>query len=184
MIAGISSAVDLTNPATLRSLLWLVLTPLAVAVWTIPSLPTRLGKSLVLSIVAADLMAQNLAWGLGIEIDDWTLVTFGTSDIMGAVLDRIAPADTIVHLNDKTRFAACRSNTLRKISGRGSTYLDRNLASNAMYGDLLFLRPGRADNYPSSKVIGWSYANCKEPRGLLACHRKRQYFRRANCRNR
>jgi hypothetical protein len=56
VIAGISSAVDLTNPATLRSLLWLVLTPLAVAVWTIPSLPTRLGKSLVLSIVAADLL--------------------------------------------------------------------------------------------------------------------------------
>lgn len=115
------------------------------------------------SIVAADLMTQNIAWGLGIEIDDWTLTTFGTADIMGAMLDRIAPADTIVQLNDKTRFAACRTDTLRKIKGSGSSYLDQSLASNAMYGDLLFLRPGRADNFPSSKVIGWSKANCKEP---------------------
>ncbi|MFM2194022.1 MAG: hypothetical protein RLZZ460_692 [Chloroflexota bacterium] len=133
------------------------------------------------SILAADLMTQNLAWGLGIEIDDWTLTTFGTSDIMGAVLDRIAPAETIVHLNEKTRFAACRSNTLRKISGSGSTYLDRNLASNAMYGDLLFLRPGRADNYPSSKVIGWSYANCKEPSTTKTIRTTSPYFVEGSC---
>ena len=133
------------------------------------------------SIVAADLMTQNIAWGLGIEIDDWTLTTFGTSDIMGAVLDRIAPADTIVQLNDKTRFAACRTNTLRKIKGSGSSYLDRNLASNAMYGDLLFLRPGRADNYPSSKVIGWSYANCKEPSTTKTVRTTSPYFVEGSC---
>ena len=133
------------------------------------------------SIVAADLMTQNIAWGLGIEIDDWTLTTFGTADIMGAMLDRIAPADTIVHLNDKTRFAACRTDTLRKIRGSGSTYNDRNLASNAMYGDLLFLRPGRADNYPSSKVIGWSYANCKEPATSKTVRTTSPYFVEGSC---
>ncbi|NBW31558.1 MAG: hypothetical protein EBR48_02755 [bacterium] len=88
------------------------------------------------SIVAADLMTQNLAWGLGIEIDDWTLTTFGTSDI---------------------------------------------LASNAMYGDLLFLRPGRADNYPSSKVIGWSHANCKEPGTTKTIRTTSPYFVEGSC---
>ena len=133
------------------------------------------------SIVAADLMAQNLAWGLGIEIDDWTLTTFGTSDIMGAMLDRIAPANTIVQLDDKTRFSACRTSTLRKISGSGSGLTDRQLASNAMYGDLLFLRPGRADNYPSSKIIGWGYANCKEPSTAKTVRTTSPYFVEGSC---
>ena len=133
------------------------------------------------SIVAGNLVAENLAWGLGVEIDDWTLSTFGTSDIMGAMLDRIAPADTIVQLNDKTRFAACRTDTLRKIKGSGSTYTDRNLASNAMYGDLLFLRPGRVDNYPSSKVLGWSYANCKEPNTTKTVRTTSPYFVEGSC---
>lgn len=133
------------------------------------------------SIVAADLMAENIAWGLGVEIDDWTLTTFGTSDIMGALLDRIAPAETIVQLNDKTRFAACRTNTLRKFKGSGSGYTDRYLASNAMYGDLLFLRPGRADNYPSSKVVGWSYANCKEPNTTKSVRTTNPYFVEGSC---
>ena len=133
------------------------------------------------SIVAADLVSQNIAWGLGIEIDDWTLTTFGTSDIMGAMLDRIAPGDTTVQLDDKTRFASCRTDTLRKIRGSGSRYLDRNLASNAVYGDLLFLRPGRADNYPSSKVIGWSYANCKEPSTTKTVRTTSPYFVEGSC---
>jgi hypothetical protein len=133
------------------------------------------------SIVAADLVSQNIAWALGIEIDDWTLTTFGTADIMGAMLDRIAPDETIVQLNDKTRFAACRTNTLRKIRGSGSSYNDRNLASNAMYGDLLFLRPGRADNVPSSKVIGWSYANCKEEGTTKTIRTTSPYFVDGSC---
>lgn len=133
------------------------------------------------SIVAGGLMAENIAWALGVEIDDWTLTTFGTSDIMGAMLDRIAPADTIVQLNEKTRFAACRTNTLRKIKGSGASYTDRNLASNAAYGDLLFLRPGRADNYPSSKVIGWSYANCKEPGTTKTVRTTSPYFVEGSC---
>lgn len=133
------------------------------------------------SIFAANLVAENIAWGLGVEIDDWTLSTFGTADIMGAMLDRIAPAETIVQLNDKTRFAACRTDTLRKIRGSGSTYNDRNLASNAMYGDLLFLRPGRVDNYPSSKVIGWSYANCKEPGTAKTVRTTSPYFVEGSC---
>ena len=133
------------------------------------------------SIVAADLMTQNIAWGLGIEIDDWTLTTFGTADIMGAMLDRIAPADTIVQLDDKTRFASCRTDTVRKIRGSGSSYLDRNLASNAMYGDLLFLRPGSADNFPSSKVNGWSYANCKEPGTTKTVRTTSPYFVDGSC---
>jgi hypothetical protein len=133
------------------------------------------------SIVAADLMTQNIAWGLGIEIDDWTLTTFGTADIMGAMLDRIAPDETIVQLNDKTRFAACRTSILRKIRGSGSRYLDRSLASNAMYGDLLFLRPGRADNFPSSKVLGWSYANCKEPSTTKTIRTTSPYFVQGSC---
>lgn len=133
------------------------------------------------SIVAGGLVAENIAWGLGVEIDDWTLTTFGTADIMGATLDNIAPADTIVQLNEKTRFAACRSNTIRKIKGSGSTYTDRNLASNAMYGDLLFLRPGGVDNYPKSKVNGWSYANCKEPGTTKTVRTTSPYFVEGSC---
>jgi hypothetical protein len=130
------------------------------------------------SIVAADLMTQNIAWGLGIEIDDWTLTTFGTADIMGAMLDSIAPADTIVQLDDRTRFAACRTTILRKF-GRSGT--DHDLASNAIYGDLLFLRPGRADNYPNSTVLGWSHANCKEPATKKSVRTTNPYFVDGSC---
>ncbi|MEI6156101.1 MAG: hypothetical protein WCP88_02740 [bacterium] len=116
------------------------------------------------SIVAAGLVAENIAWALGVEIDDWTLTTFGTADIMGTMLDQIAPADTIVQLDDRTRFAACRENTLRKYSGGSASMHDRYIASNAKYGDLLYLRPGKVDTlYPSSSTLGWVYANCKEP---------------------
>lgn len=133
------------------------------------------------SVVAGNLVAENIAYGLGVEIDDWTLTTFGTADIMGAMLDSIAPADTIVQLDDKTRFAACRADALRKIRGSGSSYLDRNLASNAKYGDLLFLRPGRADNFPSSKVYGWLYANCKEPNTSKTVRATSPYFVEGSC---
>jgi hypothetical protein len=130
------------------------------------------------SLVAGGLMAENIAWALGVEIDDWTLTTFGTADIMGAMLDQIAPADTIVQLDDRTRFAACRTNTLRAV---GRTGTDHDLASNAMYGDLLYLRPGRADNYPSSKVIGWSHANCKEPSTTKTVRTSSPYFIEGSC---
>jgi hypothetical protein len=136
------------------------------------------------SVVAGNLVAENIAFGLGIEIDDWTLTTFGTADIMGATLDRLdgsVPVDTIVQLDDKTRFAACRADALRKIRGSGSSYLDRNLASNAKYGDLLFLRPGRADNFPSSKVYGWLYANCKEPATKKTVRTTSPYFVEGSC---
>ncbi|MFZ9767774.1 MAG: hypothetical protein ACO3C4_04720, partial [Candidatus Limnocylindrus sp.] len=136
------------------------------------------------SIVAGNLVAENIAYGLGIEIDDWTLTTFGTADIMGATLDQldgITAVDTIVHLDDKTRFAACRVNTLRKISGRGSTEHDRSLASNAKYGELLFLRPGRADNWPSSEIYGWVSANCKEPGTPNTVRTTSPYFVEGSC---
>jgi hypothetical protein len=136
------------------------------------------------SVVAGNLVAENIAFGLGIEIDDWTLTTFGTADIMGATLDRLdgsVPADTIVQLDDKTRFAACHADALRKIRGSGSSYLDRSLASNAKYGDLLFLRPGRADNFPSSKVYGWLYANCKEPATTKTVRTTSPYFVEGSC---
>jgi hypothetical protein len=133
------------------------------------------------SIVAGNLVAEEIAWALGVEIDDWTLSTFGTADIMGAMLDHIAPADTIVQLNDRTRFAACRENTLRKIRGSGASFTDRNLASNALYGDLLYLRPGRADNYPNSKVLGWTHANCKEPATKKSARTTNPYFVDGSC---
>ena len=137
------------------------------------------------SVVAGNLVAENIAFGLGIEIDDWTLTTFGTADIMGATLDRLdesVPADTIVQLDDKTRFAACRTNTLRKIRGSGSSSLDRNLASNAKYGDLLFLRPGPVDDWwPKSKNYGWLYANCKEPNTSKTVRTTSPYFVEGSC---
>ena len=136
------------------------------------------------SVVAGNLVAENIAFGLGIEIDDWTLTTFGTADIMGEVLDRLdgsVPADTIVQLDDKTRFAACRTNTLRKIRGSGSTEHDRFLASNAKYGELLFLRPGRADNWPSITNYGWINANCKEPGTTKTVRTTSPYFVEGSC---
>jgi hypothetical protein len=134
------------------------------------------------SSIAAGLVAENIAWGLGIEIDDWTLTTFGTADVMGAVLDRIAPADTIVQLDDRTRFAACRTNALRKYSGKGSSSHDQNIASNAKYGDLLFLRPGKVDGlYPTSSSLGWVYANCKEPATKKTVRTTNPYFVEGSC---
>ena len=133
------------------------------------------------SITATNLMAENIAWGLGIEIDDWTLTTFGTSDIMGAMLDQIAPADTVVHLDDRTRFASCRETVLRKTKGSGSSFNDHELASDATYGDLLYLRPGAADNYPGSKVNGWSHANCKEPATKKSVRTTSPYFVDSSC---
>jgi hypothetical protein len=133
------------------------------------------------SITATNLMAENIAWGLGIEIDDWTLSTFGTSDIMGAMLDRLDPAETIVQLNDKTRFASCRADILRKINGSGARRTDHDLSTNATFGDLLFLRPGSVDNYPNSKVNGWSYANCKEPSTKKTVRTTSPYFIEGSC---
>jgi hypothetical protein len=134
------------------------------------------------SIAAANLVAENIGWGLGIEIDDWTLTTFGTADIMGAVLDRIAPADTIVQLDDRTRFAACRTDVLRKYRGKGATTHDKAVASNAKYGDLFFLRPGKVDGlYPSQKTQGWAYANCKEPATKKTVRTTSPYFVEGSC---
>ena len=134
------------------------------------------------SSVAAGLVAENIGAGLGIEIDDWTLSTFGTADIMGAMLDRIAPADTIVQLDDRTRFAACRANVLRKFRGSGASSHDRNIASNAKYGDLLFLRPGTGDGlYPKSSSLGWAYANCKEPATSKSVRTTNPYFVEGSC---
>ena len=111
------------------------------------------------SSLAAEKVRENLAYAFGIEIDDWVLATFGAADILGAALDRLAPAPTLVHLDDKSRFAACRTNRLRTGSEMG--YVDRNLRSNAKYGDLLFLRPGSVDRFGVRNA--WAYANCREP---------------------
>jgi anionic cell wall polymer biosynthesis LytR-Cps2A-Psr (LCP) family protein len=111
------------------------------------------------SSLAAEKVRENLAYAFDIEIDDWVLATFGAADILGAALDRLAPAPTLVHLDDKSRFAACRTNRLR--TGNEMSYVDRNLRSNAKYGDLLFLRPGSADRFGVRNA--WAYANCREP---------------------
>jgi hypothetical protein len=108
---------------------------------------------------AAEKVRENLAYAFNIEIDDWVLATFGGADVLGAALDRLAPAPTLVHLDDKSRFAACRTNRLR--IGNEMGYIDRNLRSNAKYGDLLFLRPGSADRFGVRSA--WAYANCREP---------------------
>lgn len=121
------------------------------------------------SALAASKVKEELAWAFDIEIDDWVLVGFGTADIMGAKLDALAPGPTIVHLNDKSRFASCRSNTLRPWRGSTARYLDANMASNARYGDLLFLRPGSADRRTVKRggkyvsISAWQFANCAEP---------------------
>jgi len=111
------------------------------------------------SSLAAEKVRENLAYAFDIEIDDWVLATFGAADILGAALDRLAPAPTLVHLDDKSRFAACRTHRLR--TGNEMSYVDRNLRSNAKYGDLLFLRPGSADRFGLRNA--WAYANCREP---------------------
>ena len=109
------------------------------------------------SSLAAEKVRENLAYAFQIEIDDWVLTTFGTADILGAKLDTLAPGSTLVHLDDKSRFASCRTNRIR--TGNNMSYDDGNISSNAKYGDLLFLRPGNVDR----KGSGWNYANCREP---------------------
>jgi hypothetical protein len=113
---------------------------------------------------AAEKVRENLAYAFDIEIDDWVLATFGAADILGAALDTLAPAPTLVHLDDKSRFAACRTNRLR--IGNEMSYIDRNLRSNAKYGDLLFLRPGSIDRFGVRNA--WTYANCREPETTTA----------------
>ena len=128
------------------------------------------------SSLAAEKVRQNLAYAFNIEIDDWVLATFGGADILGAALDRLAPAPTLVHLDDKSRFAACRTHRLR--TGNKSS-IDRSLRSNAKYGDLLFLRPGSADKRGNS--IAWAYANCREPRTSKAVRTTSPYFVPGSC---
>ncbi len=112
-----------------------------------------------LSAIAAEKVRENLAYAFNIEIDDWVLATFGAADALGAALDTLAPGPTLVHLNDKSRFASCRTNRLR--TGDAMSYVDRSLRSNAKYGDLLFLRPGSVDRFGARNA--WAYANCREP---------------------
>jgi len=111
------------------------------------------------SSLAAEKVRENLAYAFNIEIDDWVLTTFGTSDILGATLDTLAPGPTLVHLDDKSRFASCRTNRIR--TGSEMSYDDANIWSNAKYGDLLFLRPGSVDRF--GRRSGWYHANCREP---------------------
>ena len=111
------------------------------------------------SILAAERVRENLAYAFNIEIDDWVLATFGAADILGATLDTLAPGPTLVHLDDQSRFASCRTNRLR--TGKAMSYEDANIASNARYGDLLFLRPGSVDRF--GRRSGWYHANCREP---------------------
>ena len=111
------------------------------------------------SSLAAEKVRENLAYAFNIEIDDWVLTTFGTADILGATLDTLAPGPTLVHLDDKSRFASCRTNRLR--TGSEMSYDDINIWSNAKYGDLLFLRPGSVDRF--GRRSGWYHANCREP---------------------
>jgi hypothetical protein len=128
------------------------------------------------SSLAAEKVRENIADAFKIEIDDWVLATFGGADILGAALDRLAPAPTLVHLDDKSRFAACRTHRLR--TGNKSS-IDRSLRSNAKYGDLLFLRPGSADKRGNS--IAWAYANCREPRTSKAVRTTSPYFVPGSC---
>jgi hypothetical protein len=111
------------------------------------------------SSLAAEKVRENLAYAFNIEIDDWVLTTFGSADILGATLDTLAPGPTLVHLDDKSRFASCRTNRLR--TGSERSYDDINISSNAKYGDLLFLRPGSVDRF--GRRSGWYHANCREP---------------------
>ena len=111
------------------------------------------------SSLAAEKVRENFAYAFNIEIDDWVLTTFGTADILGATLDTLAPGSTLVHLDDKSRFASCRTNRIR--TGNKMSYDDGNISSNAKYGDLLFLRPGSVDRF--WKGSGWNHANCREP---------------------
>lgn len=125
---------------------------------------------------AAEKVRENLAYAFNIEIDDWVLATFGGADVLGAALDRLAPAPTLVHLDDKSRFAACRTNRLR--TGNEMGYIDRNLRSNAKYGDLLFLRPGSADRFGVRSA--WAFANCREP-GANSVRTTSPYFVPDSC---
>lgn len=114
------------------------------------------------SSLAAEYVRENLAYAFNIEIDDWALATFGAADIFGATLDTLAPGPTLVHLDDKSRFASCRTNRLR--TGDEMSYDDINIWSNAKYGDLLFLRPGSVDRF--GRRSGWYHGNCREPESV------------------
>ena len=111
------------------------------------------------SSLAAERVRENLAYAFNIEIDDWVLATFGAPDVLGATLDTLTPGPTLVHLDDKSRFASCATNRLR--TGSEMSYDDINISSNAGYGDLLFLRPGSVDRF--GRRSGWYHANCREP---------------------
>ena len=117
------------------------------------------------SVAGAELVRQDIAWALGIEIDDWTLSTFGTSDVLGAALDAATDVHTTpVRLNGATMFAACRTNVVRSWSHRNQSVsalryvIDGHLAANARYGDLVFVVPDR-----SNTTTLTSFSNCAEP---------------------
>lgn len=131
---------------------------------------------------AAALVRENLAWALNVEIDDWVLGTFGAADIFGAKLDAYAAATpdtaddtTYVRLNADTMFAACRTDVYRDWTSRSGYryssryYADVNLASNARYGDLLYVRPDGLDRRTMKKdgrnqsVSAAEWGNCAEP---------------------
>jgi len=113
------------------------------------------------SLEAARLVKENFEYALNIEIDDFTVGMFGTADILGAKLDALAPAQTLVRLDDTTRFAACKTDTIR--DGKPRNYKDHNLASNAKYGNLIFLRPGDVDKKYGDSARVW--ANCSDESG-------------------
>ena len=129
------------------------------------------------SSLAADKVRENLAYAFGIEIDDWALATFGAADILGATLDTLAPGPTLVHLDDKSRFASCRSNRLR--TGNEMSYEDITIWSNAKYGDLLFLRPGSVDRF--GRRSGWYHANCREPETTSSVRKSSPHFVPDSC---
>lgn len=129
------------------------------------------------SALAAERVRENLAYAFDIEIDDWVLATFGAADILGARLDALAPGQTLVHLDDKSRFASCRTNRLR--TGSAMSYDDINIWSNAKYGDLLFLRPGSVDRF--GRRSGWYHANCREPESLATVRTTSPHFIADSC---
>ena len=132
------------------------------------------------SSLAAEKVRENIADAFKIEIDDWVLTTFGTADILGATLDTLAPGQTLVHLDDESRFAACRTHRLRTGNKRS---IDRSLRSNAKYGDLLFLRPGSADKRGDKRLYSsaWAYANCREPGSKSNARTTSPYFVPGSC---
>lgn len=120
------------------------------------------------STAAALLVKENFEYALEIEIDDFVVGMFGTADILGAKLDTYTSASattaddsTLVRLDQTTRFAACKTDTIRDEKPR--SYKDHNLASNAKYGNLIFLLPGDVDKKYGGSARVW--ANCSETSG-------------------